>query len=106
MHALNRILDLTIPKDKQEGGTYVIPGHARLTDEADVVDYRDMMTIVMYRLQAAVKKGMTLAQVKASRPLLDYEGRYGSTDGDWTTEAFMEAAYRSLAPRGEQGGPR
>ena len=41
--ALNFILDLTIPAEKQEGGTMVIPGHGRLCDEADVVEYRDMI---------------------------------------------------------------
>ena len=50
--ALNRILDLTIPKEKQEGGTMVIPGHGRLCDEADVVEYRDMVTIIRDRIQA------------------------------------------------------
>ncbi len=94
--ALNRIIDLTVPKDKQEGGTYVIPGHGRLTDEADVVDYRDMVTIIRDRLDDAVKKGMTLDQVKAARLVRDYEGRYGSTTGFWTTDAFVEAAYQSL----------
>ena len=64
---LNRIIDITIPRDKQEGGTYVIPGHGRLTDEADVVDYRDMVTIIRDRFQDAIKKGMTLEQVKAAR---------------------------------------
>jgi cyclase len=62
--SLNHILDITVPKDKQEGGTYVIPGHGRLTDEADVVEYRDMMTIIRNRLADAVKKGRTLEQVK------------------------------------------
>ena len=66
--ALNRIIDLTVPADKQEGGTYVIPGHGRITDEADVVDYRDMVTIIRDRFQDAIKKGMTLEQVKARRP--------------------------------------
>ena len=41
--ALNRIIDITIPEDKEEGGTYVIPGHGRLADEADVVEFRDMV---------------------------------------------------------------
>ncbi len=95
--ALNRIIDLTVPKDKQEGGTYVIPGHGRLTDEADVVDYRDMVTIIRDRFQDAIKKGMTLEQVKAARLVRDYEGRYGATTGDWTTDAFVEAAYHSLS---------
>jgi glyoxylase-like metal-dependent hydrolase (beta-lactamase superfamily II) len=95
--ALNRIIDLTVPKDKQEGGTYVVPGHGRLTDEADVVDYRDMVTIIRDRFQDAIKKGMTLEQVKAARLVRDYEGRYGATTGFWTTDAFVEAAFRSLS---------
>jgi glyoxylase-like metal-dependent hydrolase (beta-lactamase superfamily II) len=94
--SLNRILDITVPRNKQEGGTYVIPGHGRLTDEADVVDYRDMMTIVRDRLADAIKKGRTLEQVKAAGLLRDYEGRYGATQGAWTTDKFLEAAYRSL----------
>jgi hypothetical protein len=39
---------------------------------------------------------MTLAQVKASRPTMDFDGRYGSTTGAWTTDMFVEAVYRSL----------
>ena len=95
--ALNRIIDITVPKDKQEGGTYVIPGHGRVTDEADVVDYRDMVTIIRDRFQDAVKKKMTLEQVKAARLVRDYEPRYGATQGFWTTDAFVEAAYRSMS---------
>jgi len=94
---LNRIIDITIPKDKEEGGTYVIPGHGRLADEADVVEYRDMVTIVRDRVQDLVRKGMTLAQVKAARPTRDYDGRYGANAGAWTTDMFVEAVYRDLA---------
>jgi cyclase len=96
---LNRIIDLTIPKDWQEGGTMVIPGHGRLADEADVVEYRDMLTIIRDRIQGLIKKGMTLDQVKAARPTLDYDGRYGTTSGPWTTAMFIEAAYRDLSQR-------
>jgi glyoxylase-like metal-dependent hydrolase (beta-lactamase superfamily II) len=100
--ALNRIIELTVPKDKQEGGTYVIPGHGRLADEADVVEYLDLVTIIRDRLNDAIKKKMTLEQVKAARLVRDYEGRYGATQGFWTTEAFLEAAYKSLtAPAAE-----
>ncbi len=91
---LNRIIEITVPKDKQEGGTYVIPGHGRLADEADVVEYYDMVSILRDRLQDAMKKGMTLEQVKAAKLVRDYEGRYGATQGSWTTDAFLEAAYR------------
>jgi len=94
--ALNRIVEITVPKDKQEGGTFVIPGHGRLADEADVVEYLDLVTIIRDRLNDAIKKGMTLEQVKAARLVRDYEGRYGATQGFWTTDAFLEAAYKSL----------
>jgi glyoxylase-like metal-dependent hydrolase (beta-lactamase superfamily II) len=89
--ALNRILDITVPADKQEGGTMVVPGHGRLCDEADVVEYRDMLTIVRGRIVDLLKKGQTLEQVKAARPTRDYDPLYGPSD------AFVEAAYRSLS---------
>jgi cyclase len=97
--ALNRIIDITQPRDKQEGGTMVIPGHGRICDEADVVEYRDMVTIIRDRIQALVKKGMTVEQVKAAKPTFDYDGRHGATSGVWTTDRFVEAVYQNLAPR-------
>ena len=95
--SLNRILELTVPAEKQEGGTYVIPGHGRLGDEADVVEYRDMNTIIRDRFADAIKRGMSLQQVKTAGLLRDYEGRYGAASGFWTTENFVEAVYRSLS---------
>ena len=97
--ALNFILDLTIPAEKQEGGTMVIPGHGRLCDEADVVEYRDMVTIIRDRVQDMIKKGMTLEQVKAAKPTRDYDPLYGSTTGFWTTDMFVEAVYKSLSAK-------
>jgi hypothetical protein len=90
--ALNQILDITVPAEKQEGGTMVIPGHGRLCDEADVVEYRDMVTILRDRIQDMVSKRMTLEQVKASKPTRDYDPLYGPGD------AFIESAYRTLKP--------
>jgi glyoxylase-like metal-dependent hydrolase (beta-lactamase superfamily II) len=97
--SLNRIIDITVPRKKQEGGTYVIPGHGRLADEADVVEYRDMATIIRDRFADAAKRKQTLAQVKAARLVRDYEGRYGAAQGVWTTDAFVEAVYKTI------GGP-
>jgi glyoxylase-like metal-dependent hydrolase (beta-lactamase superfamily II) len=94
--ALNRILDMTIPEFRLEGGTMVIPGHGHLCDAADVAYYRDMTTIIRDRIQALIKKDMTLEQVKAAQPTLDYDGIYGATRGPWTTDMFIEAIYRSL----------
>ena len=77
----------------------VIPGHGRLGDEADVVEYRDMVTIVRDRVQDMIKRGMTLEQVKAARPTRDYDVRYGTTTGPWTTDMFVEAAYLDLSKK-------
>lgn len=98
---LNKIIEITVPADKQEGGTYVIPGHGRLCDQADVVEYRDMVTIIRDRIQDSVKKGMSLEQVKESKPTRDYDPLYGTTTGFWTTDMFVEAVYRSLSPKGK-----
>jgi cyclase len=92
--ALNHILDLTVPRSMQEGGTMVIPGHGRLCDEADVTDYRDMLTIIRDRVQDMLRKGKTLEEVQAAHLSRDYDRRY-STSG-WTGDMFVEAVYRSL----------
>jgi cyclase len=94
--ALNHILELTVPAKTQEGGTYVVPGHGRLCDEADVVEYRDMLVIVRDRILDMLKKRMTLDQVKAAKPTLDYDGRYSAPGGFVTPERFIESVYRSL----------
>jgi cyclase len=96
IRALNVILDLCVPRHEQEGGTYVIPGRGRLTDEHDVLEYRDMVTIIRDRVKAGIAKGQTLAQVKAAKPTYEYDPRWGSTTGPWTTDMFVEAVYKSL----------
>jgi cyclase len=93
---LDRIVELAIPADEQEGGTLIIPGHGRLCDVADVVYYQEMVIIIRDRIQALIKKGMTLEQVKAAQPTRDYDPRYGSTTGIWTTDKFVTAVYKSL----------
>jgi len=90
--ALNQILRITVPLKYEEGGTYVIPGHGRVCDEADVVEYRNMVTIVRDRIRDMVRKDMTLEQVKAARPTRDYDTQYDSKDA----AQFVEAIYKSL----------
>ncbi len=80
--ALNALLAITVPEAFQEGGTKVIPGHGRLCEEIDVVEYRDMVVIVTDRIRDLIAKGLTLAQVQAARPTLDYDLEYPSSRGD------------------------
>jgi glyoxylase-like metal-dependent hydrolase (beta-lactamase superfamily II) len=94
--ALNHILEITVPARFQEAGTYVVPGHGRLSDEADVVEYRDMVTIVRDRVQDLISKGLTWEQVKAARPSRDYDTEY---DGWRPPDEFVEAVYRSLTAK-------
>ena len=95
--ALNRIIDLAVPADRQEGGTMVIPGHGRLCDEADVLEYRDMLTIIRDRVRYLVGEGASLQDVLDARPTLDYDARYGADSGFWTTEQFVTAIYEEMS---------
>lgn len=97
IEGLNVILDIAIPGEDQEGGTVIVPGHGRLSDETDVVNYRDMVTIVRDRIQAMVDAGMTLEQVQAARPSRDYDGIYEAEPGGARAEIFVENVYRDLA---------
>jgi glyoxylase-like metal-dependent hydrolase (beta-lactamase superfamily II) len=94
---LNRLLALAIAGEKTEGGTMIVPGHGRISDEADLVEYRDMVTIIRDRVQDMIGKGRSLEQIKAARPTLDFDAQYGNAPG-WTSEQFVEAVYRGLRP--------
>ena len=100
LEGLNTLLEITVPKHNQEGGTMVIPGYGRIGDEHDVLEYRDMVTIIRDRVQAAIGKKMTLAQVKAMKPspTYEYEPRF-NRDPNWTAEMFVETIYKNLSTR-------
>jgi cyclase len=93
---LNQILDLAVAEYRAQGGTWIIPSRGRLSDTADVASYRNMLVMIRDRVQDLKKKGQTLAQVKSARPTLDFDGRYGTATGPWTTDMFVDAVYRSL----------
>jgi glyoxylase-like metal-dependent hydrolase (beta-lactamase superfamily II) len=98
--ALNRLVDLAVPSVPvvtREAGTIVVPGHGRLCEQYDVVEYRDMLTIIRDRVRDLMKAGRSVAEVQAAQPAKGYTGRYGNAGGEWTTDRFVEAIYRSLA---------
>jgi len=97
--ALNHILELTVPAKTQEGGTYVIPGHGRLCDEADVVEFRDMVVIVRDRIQDMIRRQMTLDQIQAARPTRDYDPEYVRAGSFVKPGQFVEAIYKSLVKK-------
>jgi glyoxylase-like metal-dependent hydrolase (beta-lactamase superfamily II) len=100
---LNELIDLTVPSIPlpwKDGGTTVIPGHGRLSQQAELVEYRDMVTIIAERVQDMVNHQMTLDQIKKASPTQGWDRRFGSNSGSWTTDMFVEAVYKSLtAPK-------
>jgi cyclase len=95
IRGLNDLLDLAIAEYQTEGGTLIIPGHGRVCDSADLATYRDMVTILRDRVQDAIKRGLTLDQVKVARLTKDYDPLYDVPS--WTKDQFVEAMYRSLS---------
>jgi glyoxylase-like metal-dependent hydrolase (beta-lactamase superfamily II) len=103
--ALNRIIELAIPPTPlvwQPGGTQIIPGNGRVLEEADVVEYRDMVTIIRDVIADQIEKGTTLEQIRAAEPTKGYTRRYGAADGAWTTRMFVDAVYTSLTKVGRR----
>jgi cyclase len=101
IEALNRILDITIAGENQEGGTVVVPGHGRLSDETEVANYRDMVTIVRARVAAMLEDGMSLEEVLMAAPTSDYDGLYSDAAAGVTGAKFVEAVYRDLSGANE-----
>ena len=94
--ALNNIIDIAVPEFNQQGGTLIIPGHGRIASESDVVEYRDMLTIISERMQRRIDEGLSFEAILAEEISLEYDGIYGSDTGDWTTRMFLEAVYEDL----------
>jgi glyoxylase-like metal-dependent hydrolase (beta-lactamase superfamily II) len=100
--ALNRLLEMMIPPFPlrwRDERTYVIPGHGFVADYGDVVEYRNVVTIVHDRVADMVLRGMALEQVKAADPAKGFRARYGSDSGQWTTDMFVEAVFKGLSQK-------
>ena len=55
-----------------------------------------MVVMIRDRVEDMIRNGLTLDQIQAARPTMDFDGRYGLETGAWTTTMFVEAVYRSL----------
>ena len=100
--ALNRLIDLTVPPAPlvwHEDRTLIIPGHGRVADQADVVEYRDMVTVIRDRIANMIKKGLTLEQIRKADPTKGYRKQYGPETGSWTNDMFVTAVHRSLTAK-------
>jgi len=94
IEAVYKVLELAVPDNLGDGGTVIVPGRGRLAEESDLGEYRNMLVIITERIRHLRSKGMTLEQIKASRPSLDYDTEYHATQAD--AERFVESIYRTL----------
>jgi glyoxylase-like metal-dependent hydrolase (beta-lactamase superfamily II) len=105
LDALNRLMDMSIlnlPIQWNPDRTFLVPGHGRVYDKLDLLEYRDAVTTVRDRVQNLIDEGKTLAQVKAADPTLGYRSQYGADSGPWTTDMFVEVLYNELAAKKEK----
>jgi len=98
--ALNHILQLAVPGHTEEAGTYIVPGHGRICDEADVVEFRDMIVIVRDRVQDMINRKATLDQIESAKLTRDYDPEYVTPASFVKADQFVEAIYKSLTAAG------
>ncbi|MDP9114437.1 MAG: MBL fold metallo-hydrolase, partial [Acidobacteriota bacterium] len=91
IEALNRIVKMAVPARQEKGGTYVVPGHGQIVGRREVVEYRDMVSVMRDKIQTAINSGMTLAQIQAAKLTAAYDSRYGPR-----SDYFVESVYKSL----------
>jgi cyclase len=97
LDGLNLVLELAIAGENQTGGTLVVPGHGRVGDETDVVNYRDMLTIIRDRIQLLIDDGKSLGAVLAEKPSSDYDDLYRNNADSWRGDELVTAIYRDLS---------
>jgi glyoxylase-like metal-dependent hydrolase (beta-lactamase superfamily II) len=101
--ALNDLIERAIPVvplEWRDGGTKVVPGHGWPGEQADVVEYRDMVTIVRDRVADQLRKGRSLQEIQATNPTAGYTTRYSRQDDGAAAREFVESIHRSLtSPR-------
>ena len=102
---LNQVVGTAVPEYNQQGGTRIIPGHGRVYNQTDAVEYRDTVTIVRDRIAAMVKKGATLDQVKAAHVSLEYDAQYGKLPS-WTSDMFITAVFNDLSKAAAPAGAK
>jgi cyclase len=100
--ALNNLVEMTIPPaplNWHEDRTFVVPSYGRVMDQADVVEYRDMVVVIRDRIDDLIKKGMSLEQIIKADPTKGYRKQYGPNTGRWTNDMFVTAINKSLTAK-------
>lgn len=89
IEGVNEILELT------NAQTLIIPGHGKLSNRQELLDYRNMLMVVQVRTLTAIAQGMTLEEFLASDPTAEFDAAWGQ--GFLTPEVFQKIVYSSVA---------
>jgi cyclase len=73
--------------------TKIIPGHGAMATKADLQNHRNMIATVIAKVEAGIKAGKTLEQIKASKP---GDGFGVKADGFISQDAFVETVYNQV----------
>lgn len=75
--------------------TKIIPGHGAVASKADLQAYRDMLVAIVGKIEAAVKAGKSLEEVKAMKPA---DGFGVNPSGFIAADRFVEMVYGTFKP--------
>lgn len=70
--------------------TKIIPGHGPVATKADLQQYRNMIAEIVAKVEAGIKAGKTIEQIKAERPA---DGYGVKADGFITADRFVETVF-------------
>ena len=73
--------------------TKIIPGHGAIATKADLQNHRNMIATVIAKVEAGIKAGQTLDQIKASNPT---DGFGVNPKGFISADRFVETVYSNL----------
>jgi cyclase len=73
--------------------TKIIPGHGAIATKADLQNHRNMIATVIAKVDAGMKAGQTLEQIKASNPT---DGFGVNPKGFISADRFVETVYNNL----------
>ena len=73
--------------------TKIIPGHGAMATKADLQNHRNMIAAVIAKVEAGIKAGQTLEQIKASNPT---DGFGVNPKGFISADRFVETVYKNL----------
>ncbi len=90
IEAANQMLEIV------DDETIIIPGHGPLADRARMIEIRDMLADARARVVALIDQGMSLAEIKAAKPL-------ATLDPEWGQALIKGRAFVTIIYQSETG---